>query len=119
MDIENEILIAEFMRQSLYGFKSGGTNVFRKLFFETELRTAEQQGYTLEHVYNQYDFLMQVVGKINGFEGASFRILGTDVKVNYNGRIVARCHTKDIKNSIYGTVIKFIKWYNKENGYTE
>lgn len=108
--IENNKLIAKFM-----GFINVTPNdPFFNVYENTEgdiieIRSAEY--------HSSWDWLIPVVEKIeNTDEEYDVRILGQSAEViTYEGDIIIEMITSPTKiESVYKTVVEFIKWYNKK-----
>jgi hypothetical protein len=67
--------------------------------------------------YDQsWDWLMPVVEKINSIEGVSYIIEGKcAMEIGRNGARLAFQTTDSMIETVYNTVIQFIKWHNSQS----
>ena len=110
---ENNKIIAEFM-----GWKMNSPSTFPIQLHQEE----ETQGNWKLLFHSDWNWLMEVILKINQFDNQRFSVLisSMDCKINDNlkNKIVSdsfgRFNPDELKESIYKAVVEFIKWYNNQ-----
>lgn len=61
---------------------------------------------------SSWDWLMPVVEKIESEHSVTFNIEGDNVHINGDFKLSVFEHSK--KESVYKAIVKFVKWYNKQ-----
>ena len=90
MNTENNRLIAEFM------------NCENPQAWEDDLYS------------NDWNWLMEVVEKIESIKGTQIFINGISCEIMFKGRVISKHFNTKIE-AVYNACIEFIKWYNNQN----
>lgn len=107
MKTENNKLIAEFMNWD--------SNESKTVFYEPTDEVQGIDGFTLENLpFDNWNWLMKVVEKIESLENHGFTIYRKTT--NINGLPIELANTKKATKieAVYNACIGFIKWYNQQ-----
>jgi len=106
MNTENNRLLAEFM-----GYKH---NPETEEYFETFIKDGvSEYRVDLLQFHSDWNWLMEVVEKIESIKGTQIFINGISCEIMFKGKVISKHFNTKIE-AVYMAVVEFIKWYNQQ-----